>query len=256
MAIINPRSLFQTFLNAPKPRAIVYGAGVSGGTAAQGVGIWNINPSTTYNGNTNSVPVVIHNVKSSSVAALVYPEFDDTVLWFDATTAAIIGFSTYGSNKTNTTSLNIGIYDWYLDATKTLALPTSADVTYTSVATVWTSSNVTLSHKRGVRFTGWEDYDPYAVGASFSLTTGYTVRASASLATVGIANTLQLRYTITLLLNGTPVVSADNPKIYDFFFNTTGFAYADFPERVLVKQNNGTYVKTPIRMRWTKVSGF
>lgn len=254
----------QSLLNTSKPRAIVRGGNTTSrndtsratvNTSVQGVGIWNINARATFNGNANSVPILLHNVKSSSVSALVYPETTDTVLWFDYTTCALIGVSTYGWNRNIATAANIGQHDWFLDTTKTLALPTSVDVNPSQQQTPWTGSTVTLTHKRGVRFTGWDDYDPYLVGAGFSPTNGVNARATASIRTVsgGGNGLVGLRYTLSTFQNSTLLGS----QIYDFFFDNAGFGWGIFPDNVLVRNSTtGVFSRQPVDIKWSAVSGF
>jgi hypothetical protein len=255
MATINPRTLFQTFLNTPKPNAITTGANKSGSVAAQGVGMWQINARATFNGNANSVPVVTHLVKSHTLNSLVFPGFDDSVIWFDYATGAAIGVSTYASNQPQTSVAGITYYDWIIDSTKATALPNSnLTVNYTTNATVWTGTPATVSHRRAAAFAPTGAYDPYTVGAAFNPTSGVSMRLSASVATVAVNNILRLRYSLNTLLNGT----SQGVTNYDFYFNVnTGFASADFPTRVLVRNTQtGVFTRQRTEMRWTRVSGF
>jgi hypothetical protein len=253
MATINPRTLFQTFLNAPRPTATVAGANRPGLPAAIGRGIWQINAKATFNGNANSVPVVLHNVISNTTSALIYPGYFDTVLWFDYATTAVIGACTYGSNWNNQTGANNS--PWILENTKATGLPNSSlTVNYLTSPTipVWTSTPVNATFKAPLPFALTGQQDPYRVGAAATLPTGRTVRITSNINTVSINNVLRLRYNIESR-NGSTVLSSDN---FDFYFNvTTGFIYADFPEEI-VRNNNGILGKVATTVRWTPTSGF
>jgi hypothetical protein len=251
MPAINPRALFQQFLASPKPRAIVTGSSrYYDPVQAQGAGYWVINPSSTFNGNANSVPILMHNIKSAS-SLKKYPQLDNTVLWFDYPTCAIVGVSTYGSNNSYPLAgSNLAYNDWYIESTKALSMPTTASVSFDTPATIYTSGNVNLTFKRAVRFTGWEDFNPDQVGATFTPTGGVTARAQLKISTVRDA--VVLSYAITALVNGAIVGTSS----FDFYFNNNGFAFADFPERLLTDNGDGTYSKTDLIMRWTAVSGF
>jgi hypothetical protein len=244
MATINPRTLFQAFLNAPKPTALVNGASRPGSPSAIGRGIWQINPKATFNGNALCVPVVLHDVISNNVNALIYPGYYDSVLWFDYATAAVIGVKTYGSNRGS------NAIPWILENTKATGLPnTSLTVNYLTTATVWQQANpVATTFKLAVASPVSGLSDPYRVGSTGTLPTGSSVTIRSSIGTVGVNNVLRLRYNLT----GTGVAGTLSGN-FDFYFNvTTGFIYADFPERIV----NSSFVEVPTIMRWTAVSGF
>jgi hypothetical protein len=254
MATINPRTLFQTFLNTPKPTVIVTGASRPGRPSAVGAGIWQINPKATFNGNTNCVPVLIHNLSSNSVNALIYPGYFDTVLWFDYATTAVIGVNTYGSNWSGTLGSNAS--PWILENTKATALPNSlitVDYLTSPVTPVWSSALTTATFKAPVTFALTGHQDPYNVGAPLTLPVGRSIKVQSNLNTVGIANVLRLRYVISATTSG-----VTQTRNFDFYFNvTTRFIYADFPEEIVTRApNNGPFSKVGTTMRWTAVSGF
>jgi hypothetical protein len=244
MATINPRTLFRTFLAAPKPTALVNGASRPGQPSAIGRGIWQINSVNTFNANINSVPLVLHNIISNSVTRLVYPEYSDTVVWFDRDTAAFIGLKTYGSNRGSTAT------PWILEMTKATQLPNSSlTVNYLTSATVWQQANpVTTTFRLAVASPVSGMSDPYRVGSSVSLPGGNSLSVRSSIATVGINNVLRLRYNLA----GVGSLSAVSGN-FDFYFNvTTGFIYADFLETI----TNSSFNSVDTIVRWTAVSGF
>jgi hypothetical protein len=254
MATINPRTLFQAFLNAPKPSVLVTGASRPGQPSAVGAGIWQINPKATFNGNALCVPILLHNVMSSNVNALIYPGYFDTVLWFDYATAAVIGVNTYGSNWSNQIGSNNS--PWFLENTKATQLPNSpVTVNYLTspLQPAWVSSQVTTTFRATVPFTLTGQQDPYTVGAPLTLPAGRSVKVVSSLNTVGINNVVRLRYNISAFTNTTATLSEN----FDFYFNvSTGFIYADFPEQIINRNTNATFSKVSTTMRWTAVSGF
>ena len=247
MPVINPRTIMQTFLNTPRTNARVTGAG----TGVQGTGMWNIGAKTTFNANANSTPLTHHNVVSSTASLLAFPHYTSSVIWFDYTTAAILATSTYSTNNSRAASAGMNPSDWFLDMTKAMALPTSVNVTYATTATPWSSTAVTLTHRRSVRATLWQDHDYTQVGSSFSPSNQVTIRAQSSVGTVGINNVVRFRYSLNVL-QGSTSLGINN---YDFFFNAGVFGSAEYPTEVLTRSGN-TVSRTLGRIRWTKVSGF